>query len=158
SNYPRGLLPAGVPIFSKGQGQRSRRPDPPRGHFPAARDSVRNLWRAQCVPLTDPPTLPQKPLHEGSRDPPRPPLGLPTLGRGSRRRINPLTGAAGRRLEKKFNPHRLERLLLRGRYLYADVIFPAPNRREETMKRALIAIASVGFLASTAWVAPANAQ
>src|SRR5262249_20968538 len=47
---------------------------------------------------------------------------------------------------------------------YADVIFmrmlffPRQSKGRKTMKRALIAIASAGFLASTVWVVSANAQ
>jgi hypothetical protein len=38
------------------------------------------------------------------------------------------------------------------------LFFPRQSKGRKTMKRALIAIASAGFLASTAWVVAANAQ
>src|SRR6516164_3098444 len=50
--------------------QRSGQADRPRGLWAfRAGSSVRNLWRAPCVSLTEPSSRSPQPVHEGSRDP-----------------------------------------------------------------------------------------
>jgi hypothetical protein len=55
---------------------------------------VRNLWRAHSVCQPEPSGSCPKPVHEGSRDPARPPFGLPHSGGVLVGEPTRLTGAA----------------------------------------------------------------
>src|SRR5262249_61495268 len=98
--------------------------------------------------------------REGSRGPVRPTFEVANSWAGfssaRRARRKSFRRSDGGDWTERLTRNRLEDSPLRWHYFTLALVLQ--TQREVTMKRTLIAIASAGFLTSTAWVVAANAQ